>query len=134
MSLKGMEFDSFAHPPKKWSNYGLAMHFVIKLGWGSPANGLAAFSSSPVLLFMTETWKSRPLNYFTFLWSGGVQGVRALRAAGPSAGSEGDRVVPEGDQACQHACRKRGEGFACLLGAAMQSIMGVCVCARARDR
>lgn len=54
MSLKGMEFDSFLHPPQKWSNYGLAMHFVIKLGWGFPANGLAAFSSSPVLLFMTE--------------------------------------------------------------------------------
>lgn len=67
MSLKGMEFDSFSHPPKKWSNYGLAMHFVIKLGWGFPANGFAAFSSSPVLLFMTEMWKSRPLKLLYLL-------------------------------------------------------------------
>lgn len=54
-------------PPKKWSNYGLAMHFVIKLGWGFPANGFAAFSSSPVLLFMTEMWKSRPLKLLYLL-------------------------------------------------------------------
>lgn len=67
MSLKGMEFDSFSHPPKKWGNYGLAMHFVIKLGWGFPANGFAAFSSSPVLLFMTEMWKSRPLKLLYLL-------------------------------------------------------------------
>lgn len=57
----------FAPPQKNGSNYGLAMHFVIKLGRGFPANGLAAFSSSPILLFMTEMWKSRPLKLLYLL-------------------------------------------------------------------
>lgn len=65
--IKGYGVWFILAPPKKWSNYGLAMHFVIKLGWGFPANGFAAFSSSPILLFMTEMWKSRPLKLLYLL-------------------------------------------------------------------